>query len=234
MKHERHTPQTDFPIDHIKSELQENLFLTKDLQTHEKEGANILEELNNKFAQYRWFFGLALMGSRIRGYSTEGSDVDLKIFYDSSEISNVALAKIIKQYTKEIEGASGYRPRHISIPYFVGIDIHKIQTGIQNVVDGRDDNRYGFNALLTIKDLSGLATGEKISEIHQKIKDMLSKLDAEKRIQILDRIIDYAVMEEQYSENKLMRRLRMNEEDMAKFWETRRKLWSKRINELWA
>ena len=228
MRHEQRGSQIDLPNNGIKDELLTKLFFTEDRETSEEESAIIMRELQDKFAQYNWFIGLALMGSRLRGYSTEGSDVDLKIFYSKSEISNVALAGLIKKHTKEIEQKHKERTRHITIPYFVGINIDQIRTGIQDV-----DSRNGLEASLTIKDLSGPATGEKISEVRKKIKDLLSQLDDEKKAAILNKVVDSAVREEKSSERKLMMRLGMTEDDMVGFWEARRGLWTERIHGLW-
>ncbi len=225
MKPEQSRPQTDAPNNRVKKELLQNLFVTESPETSKEEGATIMNELRDTFAQYHWFIGLALMGSRLRGYSTEGSDIDLKIFYRSSEISNVALAVVIKKHTAEIKD----KTCRITIPYFVGINTDKIQTGIQNV-----DSREGLDALLTIKDLSSPATGEKISGVRENIKGVLLQLDTEKKAEILDRVVDHAIREEKASERKLMVRLSMTEEDMVDFWEARRRLWTEHIHDLWS
>ena len=230
MKEEKYRPQIDgVPNNPIKNELLQNLFLTESPENTEEETASIINELQDRFAQYHWFIGLALMGSRLRGYSTEGSDIDLKIFYNSSEISNVKLAEVIKKNTAEIKGKIKDETCRITIPYFVGINTDKIQTGIQNI-----DSRAGLDALLTIKDLSSPATGEEISGVRENIKDVLSQLDTEKKAEILDRVVEHAIREEKASERKLMVRLNMSEEDMVDFWKTRRRLWTEHIYNLWS
>jgi hypothetical protein len=168
------------------------------------------------------------MGSNIRGYSTGSSDVDLKIFYDNSEISNTELTKIVKQFIREIEVLHGFETDHVTIPYFVGFNDVMLEKGLQDI-----NSRDGFKVLLTLKDLSGPLAGEKTQGVFKKIKDLLATLDDEQRSVALDKVVDYAVQEEKLSEEKLMQRLGMKEEDMGEFWKTRRELWMKRIYSLW-
>lgn len=228
MKPELRIEQADSSIISMRNELLQNLFPAEESQTPKEENDYILGELEDKFSQYNWFVGLALMGSRARGYNTKGSDVDLKIFYDSSEISNVKLAAIIKKHTEEIEERTEYTAGHITIPYFVSININMIKKGIQDI-----DAREGLDALLTIKDLSNPATGEKILKVREDIKEILSQFDDEERGSLINKVANHAINEEKAGEHKLMRRLKMSEEEMIKFWETRRQLWVEHLHGLW-
>ena len=86
---------------------------------------------------------------------------------------------------------------HITIPYHVNINFHMIENGVREI--GSRDN---LHALIAIKDLSGLAVGEKIKEARAKIRDLLSRLDPEHRRIILERVVDYAIQEEILREDK--------------------------------
>ena len=222
--------QSKFTTEDIKPALKRNLFLTDVIKNEKHEECNeISKELNKRFSQYSWFYGLSLMGSNLRGYGTKSSDVDFKIFYDSSEMSMSRLAMIVKQHIKEVEELFGFESGHISVPYFVGFNHDLINKGLHDT-EGRDQ----FKALLTLKDLSGPIVGDKVVEVRRKIKNILSQLQVERKREILDRVVDYAVQEEELGEKKLMQRLGMGNDEMGEFWEVRRNLWETHINDLWS
>ncbi|HEU0050748.1 MAG TPA: hypothetical protein VFQ60_01690 [Patescibacteria group bacterium] len=212
-----------------REQLSQKLFLLKEISgSLNLESIDIKRELEARFKPYSWFIGLALMGSNIRGYNTKTSDLDLKIFYDGSKISNTELARVVKQNTRAIEEAHKFHADKISIPYFVDVNFSTLEKGIRN-----PSGRENFKALLVLKDLSGLATGEKIKEIRKKIKDIISRLSDQQRQTLGERIVEYAIKEEMLGEEKLMQRLKMSEQDMESFWKKRKSLWERRVSALW-
>lgn len=213
-----------------KSDKTRRLFLPENMDGSKNEASiNVWRELADKLEQYSWFVGVAMMGSNIRGYNAESSDVDLKIFYDNSQISKTELSRTIAPYVREIEATHGFKPVQVTTPYLVGFNLASIEKGLRDV-----DSRDNFNALLDIKDLSSLVVGEKIQVVRAKLKDLLSRIEDEQRTVILNKVTDYAIQEEKLSEPKLVQRLGLKPEQMDQFWNTRRVLWEKRINTLWS
>lgn len=214
----------------VKKDLLNSLFLSDRLSDGVGEISSdfLISELVNEFTKYHWFIGLSKMGSRLRGYNAQGSDLDLKIFYNRSEISNIELADIIKVQLDNLKKRFRNGVCKVTVPYFVRIDFLKIKKGLQEIYSPDD-----LEALLTIKDLSGPTVGEKVQKTRQKIKDILSVLSEENKKIILGKVVDLAITEERMSEQKMMIRLNMNSSDMTEFWQARQRLWQEHIYSLW-
>lgn len=209
--------------------LNEKLYIPRNIEGEiNSEAIEVLRELDAKFKQYMWYIGVSLMGSTIRNYNLESSDIDCKLIYDSSKIIRSKVIESIKLHCAEIEKDHGFREGYISIAYVVGFNFEKMK----KLAGGKwqDD----IDTLLTIKDLTGILIGENTDKTREMIKNLLSELSSEEREKVKNLVVDFCVKEERLSEKKLSARIGMSEDEMIQLWKSRKELYGKRFDTVWS
>jgi predicted nucleotidyltransferase len=210
--------------------LNEKLYIIRDIEGEQNtEAIEVIRELEGKLNQYPWFIGIGLIGSNVRGYNLESSDIDCRIIYDRSKSKRLDVIDIVKAHVEEIEKAHGFESGKITVPYMEEFDLDKIKKGL---VDEKDKEH--MQALLIIQDLSGIVIGEKVDHYRQIMKNLLLALSEEERQRKLSQVVEYFMIEEDLGEWKLATRTNIEAEEVKKLRVSRRELWQKRINSIWA
>lgn len=210
--------------------LLKKLYVIKDIEG--KKNTKTIETIRGlevKLKQYPWFIGLGLMGSTVRGYSVQTSDIDGKIIYDSSKVTRSKVIEVVKLHTDEVEREYAIEHGLLRISRLAEFDLKKIEEDLRGI----DANNY-MRSVLVFRDLTGIVVGEKVEECRTSLRYLLSKLQPIEKQRVLDQIVDTCITEENLSKEKLVKRTGMGDKEENGLWRARRELWTKRVNKIWS
>lgn len=188
-----------------------------------KEDLEFLYSLQEELSKKDGFVGLALFGSMVSGYSIEESDIDLYMLYDDpktlgSEIG-AKLWKEIQNLTKNQRRKFNILGHNINfefLMYYIKGDINSAQLATE------------------LGAMSRLVTGDKIETYRNKFVAELGKLPKEKKLIVLNNIIESLSQKDAASLAKRKERMpNLSDEDHKNILNARKNMWEKRVKEIW-
>lgn len=198
---------------------EKKLYSFRDIKGEPNKGiSKFIKKFNNEFSENPAHIGIVLRGSRVKGYSTEISDFDLVVLYDSSKLKD----KTEKLYFLDTLKEHGIAPMHLDV------NPELIRADSSLPVDS-----MGFGAIVQrIAALTELSSGMKIKEYRDVIKRELEKLTVEDVLMVKERTMELLLDKEKYSVKKMQKRSDL-EIDSDKLLADRMKLWKKRYDNIW-
>lgn len=203
-----------------------------------KQAIEAYRSLQEKLEKYPWFVGLAPLGSVARGYNIEGSDIDAKIFFDSSKFKHgdfsdsslfpSEVVEVLKDEVSEIEKALRLKPGFFRPSILSDVNIDRFKQGLEQLRGAK----Y-MNSLITMKDLSDIIIGSKVDKYREEFKKIFRSLDHFQKDNILNTLFEVCIEEEKTTEHKIFHRTGMSDSEWSQILEDRKKLWKKRLNTLW-
>ncbi|MBI2035803.1 MAG: nucleotidyltransferase domain-containing protein [Candidatus Liptonbacteria bacterium] len=164
------------------------------------------------------FIGIVPGGSRIKGYSIEGSDIDVLILFDSSKIdSEKDKNDFLTEYSFK-----GFQF------LFLDVNLEKLLPDLQ--LDPRGD---GMGAVIQrMAALTELVSGHQVGDYRNAIKQSYNQLSKDARDIVKNRAVDLLMDKEEYAARKIEKRMadKLNKDS---FLEQRRKLWEERYEQIW-
>jgi len=150
--------------------------------------SQLVKELNKAFSRHPAHIGIILRGSKVKGYSTETSDFDMVVLYDSSKVED----KTEKLYFLDKSKEHGILPMHLNI------NLKYLKKDFELAVDSE-----GFGAVIQrIAALTELATGKKVKEYRNAIREEWNELTDNEAAQVKERTLDLLKDKEKYSVKK--------------------------------
>lgn len=177
----------------------------------------IIRELEEKFEQNPAFIGIVPRGSTVHGYSTERSDIDLLILFDSSKITP---DKDDNSFTYEY--------------HMMGVQFFYLSINSDHVLHDIELNPDKDGVpIQTLAALTEITTGDKINIYRDKFNAKLNDLPAEAREKIRKRVVDLLMDKEIYSTGKATKRIEELNGTKDELLKRRRELWEHRFDQVW-
>ena len=187
-----------------------------------------IRELEHRLATHPAFVGLGLYGSTFSGYSTEESDLDVRILYDASpgDASKSAYDELEKM-------ANRVQDEHmIDRKRCIGFQLQNINAEAMLHDLEIDSTEVKALALTGMVDLFLKVTGAKINGYRNRIADYIGTLPPDKAEHIKNEIVDRLMRKELLRMPKLTERIPGIKEKEAELLGARKKLWRDRVEKL--
>ena len=174
------------------------------------------DDIVHRFSKHKFFVGVTLRGSQIRGYSLPDSDADIRILYDSSDPS-YSVEKLDSIFD-EIQT----KPKKVSVKLF-WCDMGGPDAGLSG-------EHLGYNALCE------LSFGSRVEEYRKRFSESLKALSKEKRTQVLQEILLDLLYYETSRIPVLKERIpefaALSQMQVSAIMQKRKTMWEERIREV--
>lgn len=196
----------------------------------------IIRQLEDELRDNKTFIGIAPFGSVVGGYSTEKSDIDLFLLFDSSKAIDVGqegidnseeLYKKVDAWEKKVWKSErinintifrNINPQHI---------IHDLELGIKRGDPGE------FISTIPA-DMSRVITGNKINQYRKVITEALNALTADQRKKLVDEIMGSLVRSDERSLQKRLDRMpALSVDEHLEIMGKREQMWWDRVQKIW-
>lgn len=202
----------------------QKLFVTRDVER--KPNVRALAEvrkLQEELEKYPGFIGAALFGSTVKGYSTEISDVDMKILLDPEKFTsdkefNALLAGIEALRRSALRGAD------LIVEYIDPPDIIK---DLHNNEDELGVELVGEQ----LADLLWPITGRRIEEYRALFAREIKSLSPDKQSLVFKSMLEKILVDDKAKEKRATR-LGLKSRKENEIVKARKELWKKRINSM--
>lgn len=178
----------------------------------------LIREIEQKFENNPAFVGTVPRGSMVHGYSTETSDLDLLILFDSSKIR------------KEFDDNSfqrEYTQQGVQL-FFLDVNPDLVTHDL-----GLNPDREGI-PIRNLAALTEMVTGNRVNSYRKLIGRSFSELPSDSKEKIKKRVVDLLMDKEAYGAKKIARRIPDLEIEEEQLLLKRRKLWEDRFDKVWS
>lgn len=190
----------------------------------------VARTLEKKLAEYPFFIGLAPYGSRMKGYSSESSDVDIVIFYDSSKTPEEDWQEVFDDFKQNADQTAA--PLAAKAEQEINFNYHDLSPRrIKQYLVTANPSEY--LATMALGDFCEIAVGPKVEEYRKSIGDELKKQPEEKRKQAIEGIVAMLMAREKTKmEGSVSRRIPEVVGQEQEILEAREKLWQERVEKV--
>lgn len=176
-----------------------------------------LRDLERDLKNSPSFIGLVPRGSRIKGYSAEGSDIDVLILFDSSKMT-------ADETDFYLRASVQYGIHCISMD----MNLERLLSDLR--LDPRSDGAGA--AVSAIAALTELVSGHRAEIYRNAVRHVYNGLSKEARAIIKNRVIDLLMRREAYGVRKSVAR-KSDGESAGTILGRKRGLWEKRFERIW-
>lgn len=177
----------------------------------------LIREIEEKFKNNPAFVGIVPRGSTVHGYSTETSDLDLLILFDSSKIQTAL---------DDNSFQSEYMRQGVQF-FFLDVNPDLVTHDLELNPD------KGPVPVRNLAALTEMVTGDKVGNYRKIISEKFSELPSDSKENIKKRVIDLLMDKEAYSAKKIARRIPDLVIEEEQFLLRRRKLWEDKFDRIW-
>lgn len=231
MGEEPKTPRGDAYRQRFVDTAKTKLFVPRDREgVPQQELFNIARTLDAALRKHVAYIGVAIHGSRTRGYSEEKSDTDLIVFYDEIKDYKAAGDRPTKSFRAQLSDVQ--TKLHLGLEQ--GVSATPRDLGGSSIDQVIKEQKGETNAFWALGDLCLPSAGPYIQEYRQEIGKKIRALGVHEREELVRKITLWAVAREQASGEKRQNRMSMSDFDELMVPAARTKLWKERIMKTYA